>query len=309
MNLPQNFILDAAQQIFLSRQLESIKTKSYDVLYAELKAPKFIPVSSTAGAGAETITYRQYDMVGAAKVIANYATDFKRVDIVAAEFTAKVKSIGAAYGYSVQDIRAAQQAGLDLEQRRANAAVRAVLQQENTIAFFGDTANGLVGLLNNPNVPLAAVAADGAGGLTTFDSKTPDQIIRDVNSLLSDIVVNTKEVERANTVLFPTTIFEMLTSTPRSTVSDTTILQFLQKNHPEITTWGSLVELETAGTGATKMMIAYNKNEDKLTLEIPVPYEVFPAQQTGLDFEVPVHERIGGVIVYYPLSLNFAFGI
>jgi hypothetical protein len=309
MNLPMNFILDASQQLFLNRQLESIKAKSYDVLYAELRAPMIIPVDNSAGAGAEKITYRQYDMVGAAKVIANYATDFKRVDIVANEFTATVKSIGAAYGYSVQDIRAAQQAGLDLEQRRANAAVRAVLQQENSIAFFGDANNNLQGLFTNPNVPVAAVAADGAGLLTTFASKSPDQIIRDVNSLINDIFVNTKEVERANSVLFPSSIWALLSSTPRSTVSDTTILQFLKNNHPEIVNWSSLVELETAGPGNTKMMVAYNKSSDKLTLEIPVPYEVFPAQQKGLDFEVPVHERIGGVIIYYPLSLNYAYGI
>lgn len=306
---PQNFILDAAQQIFLNRQLENIKAKSYDVLYAELRAPMVIPVDNSAGAGAEKITYRQYDQVGAAQVIANYATDFRRVDIVAKEFTATVKSLGAAYGYSVQDIRAAIQGNLDLEQRRANAAVRAILQQENTIAFFGDADNNLQGLLNHPNIPNAVVAADGAGGLTTFASKSPDQIIRDVNSLINNIFVNTKEVERANSVLFPSSIWALLSSTPRSATSDTTILQFLKNNHPEITSWGSLVELETAGTGATKMMMAYNKSPDKLTLEIPVPYEVFPAQQTGLDFVVPVHERIGGVIVYYPLSLNFAYGI
>jgi hypothetical protein len=309
MNIPQNFILDAAQQIFLSRQLETIKTKSYDVLYAELRAPLVIPVDNSAGPGAEKITYRQYDQVGAAQVVANYATDFRRVDIVAQEFTATVKSLGAAYGYSVQDIRAAMQGNLDLEQRRANAAVRAILQQENTIAFFGDANYNIPGLLNHPNIPNAVVAADGAGGLTTFASKSPDQIIRDVNSLINDIFIDTKEVERANSVLFPSSVWALLTSTPRSATSDTTIMQFLKNNHPEITFWGSLVELETAGTGGTKMMIAYNKSPDKLTLEIPVPYEVFPAQQKGLDFEVPVHERIGGVIVYYPLSLNFAYGI
>lgn len=307
--LPQNFILDSAQQVFLSRQLEYVKQKAVETLFAELKAPKLIPVSNEAGPGAEKIVYRQYTMIGAAQFIANYALDFKRVDIVAEEVVTTVKSIGAAYGYSVQDIRAAMQAGLNLEQRRANAAARAILQQENSIAFNGDTNHNLYGLFTHPNVPAAAVPADGPGGLTTFASKTPDQIIRDVNNLINDIKTNTKEVENPDSVLFPTSIWSMLKSTPRSSNSDTTIAQFLMNNHPDIKNWDSVVELETAGVGATKMMMAYTRNPDKVTLEIPQPYETFPAQQRGLDFEVPVHERIAGVIFYYPLSANMAYGI
>lgn len=304
-----NYILDSAQQVFLSRQLEHVKAKSYDVIFAELKAPKLIPVSTEAGPGAEKITYRQYTMIGAAQFIANYATDFKRVDIAAEEFTVSVKSIGAAYGYSVQDIRAAIQAKVNLEQRRANAAARAILQQENSIAFNGDTSHNLNGFFTHPNVPNAAAPADGTGGLTTFASKTPDQIIRDVNNLINDIKTNTKEVENPDSVLFPTSIWSMLKSTPRSSNSDTTIAQFLMNNHPDIKNWDSVVELETAGTGSTRMMMAYTRNIDKVSLEIPQPYEVFPAQQKGLDFEVPVHERIAGVIFYYPLSANKVYGI
>ncbi len=303
-------VMDDAQKVFFNRQLEHIQEKSKDVLYGELKAPKLIPVDTTAGQGAETITYRQYDMVGVAKVIANYATDFPRVDIFGKEFSAKVKSIGDSYGYTIQDIRAAQQAGLNLDQRRANTAVRVLLQLENSIAFFGDANNNLDGFFSNPNVPEAAVAADGIGNSTTFTSKTPDQIIRDVNKLINDIIVNTKEVESPNTVLFPTSVWALLKSTPRSPNSETTIAQFLMENYRDtIANWMTLTELETAGPGGEKMMVAYNMNIDKLSLQIPVPVETFDPQQKGLEWNVLLHERIGGVLIYYPLSINKAYGI
>lgn len=308
-SLQNDIILDSQDKIFFSRQLEKIKEKTYDVLYGELKAPRFIPVKTDGGEGTEKITYRQYDMVGAAKVIANYATDFKRVDILGKESTAHVKSIGDSYGYTVQDIRAARQANLNLEQRRANTAMRVLMQLENSIAFFGDANNNLDGFFSNPNVPEAAVPADGNLAGTNFESKSPDQIIRDVNKLINDILINTAEVEKANAVLFPTSTWAYLTATPRSANSDTTIAAFLKANHPEITTWDTLVELETAGPGNTKMMVAYNKSEDKLTLEIPVPAETFPPQLQGLEYNVILHERIGGVLIYYPLSINKAYGI
>ena len=89
--------LDADESVFFARELEHVKAQSYDVQYPELTATKNIPVSSEAGPGAETITYQQYDSVGFAKIISNYATDLPRVDLKGKEFTAKVKSIGASY--------------------------------------------------------------------------------------------------------------------------------------------------------------------------------------------------------------------
>lgn len=308
----QDSKLDAGEQLWFNRQLEFIKGQTYDIKYAELMAAKIIPVSNEAGSGARKITYRSYDMVGAAQVIANYAKDFKRVDILAQEFTSTVESIGDSYEYSLQDIRASMMTNVNLEQRRANAAVRAIAQLENTIAFFGLPANNLPGLFTNTNIPIALAPADGSGASSSFDNKTADQIIRDVSKLINDVRVTSKNVERANTVLLPLSVYTTLKNNPRSTLSDKSILQWLMDNHSGldgINEWIPLNELETAGTGSTRMMVAYNKNPEKLTLEIPQPFEVFPPQVEGLQYKVPCHERIGGVLVYYPLSLNFVYGI
>jgi hypothetical protein len=56
-------------------------------------------------------------------------------------------------------------------------------------------------------------------------------------------------------------------------------------------------------------MIVYRKDPDVLTLEIPQPFEQFPAQERNLEFVVPAHSRIGGVIVYYPLAIDITEGI
>jgi len=296
--------------LYFNRQLEHISQRARDVIYAELRAPKMIPVNSEAGPAAKKYTYRQYDMVGAAQFIANYGTDFKIVDISGKEFSANIEPIGDSYEYSFQDLRAAQMAGLNLEQRRANAATRAMLQKENAIAFFGAPEKDISGFFTNTNVPQAIVPNDGVGASTLFANKDSDQIIRDVSKLINDITVNTKEVERANTVLFPTSIWTFLKSTPRSSQSDTSIATWLMDNfRDQISTWATLVELETAGPGGTKMMVAYDKNPDKLDLQIPQPMEQLPVFTDGVIWKVRYHERIGGVVFYYPLSCNMAYGI
>lgn len=302
--------LDADESIFFGRQLEHVKAKSYDVKYAELKARALIPVSSEAGPGAETIKYEQFDQVGMAKIIASYADDIPRADVKGKEFISVVRSLGASYGYNVQEIRAAKMAGKPLEQRRANAAKRAIMQIENSIAFFGSAAHGILGFLNHPNISSITLAADGTGSTTTFATKTPAQILRDLHRVSNFVVENTRAVEQADTMLLPVTQFNLLKSTPWSTTGDgKSILDLFLEQSPYIKQVEWVNELQGAGAGGTNRMMVYKKSPDHLTLEIPQDFEQFEPQSRNLEFVVPCHSRIGGVLIYYPLSVAFADGI
>lgn len=298
--------LDADESIFFTRQLEAVKSRTYDKKFTELKVRQLIPVSFEAGPGAETIRYEQFDMVGLAKVVADYARDFPRADVRAKEFISSIKSLGSSYGYSVQEIRAAALAGKPLQQRKADAARRAIAQQENRIALVGDASVNLPGWLTNPNIPNVVLPADGVGSLTTFASKitTPDLIVRDLNSVANAVVTQSNGVERPNTMLMPIAQKTLIGSTPRSANSDTTVLNyFLQNNAAGIVDCDWLAELKaTNGFVSGDTLICYDRNPNAMTLEIPQDFEQFRPQEKGLEFEVPVHQRIGGVLIYYPLS-------
>ena len=56
-------------------------------------------------------------------------------------------------------------------------------------------------------------------------------------------------------------------------------------------------------------MILYDRSPDKLTLEVPQDVEFFAAQEKGFKFEIPVHSRTAGVIIYYPKSIAQGNGI
>jgi hypothetical protein len=300
--------LDAAETAFFNRELESIKSKTYDVKYPELKIRRLVPVSFEAGPGAESIVYQQYDQVGMAKIIAAYGDDLPRSDIVGREFTARVKSLGASYGYNVQEIRSAKMAGKPLQARKAAAAKRAVMQLENRIGYFGDSATGLVGFLNNPNVTRSVVPA-GVSAKTTFANKTPDEILADLNAAANLVVESTNGVEIPDTLLMPLAQYNHIKSTARSANSDKTILQYFLENNGYIKTVEWVNELKAAGTNGADVMIAYRKDPDVLTLEIPQDFEQFPEQERGLEYLVPCHQRIGGVLIYYPMAVNIAEGI
>ncbi len=303
--------LDDVGAAFFQRELELIKARSYDVLYADLIARTLFPVNNEGGLAITSITYRTYDKVGAAKLINNYAKDLPRADVGGKETTIPVKEIGTSYGYTIKEIAASQLTGRGLDQRRANAAVRAVEEEVNDIAFFGRTDAGLPGFLTNPNIPVVTVV-NGAGGTPQWTTKTPDEILFDINDLFADIFENTLMKERADTLLLPPQQWTYIASTPRASNSDTTILSYVTQNSPFLNSEDDVIpvnELVGAGTAGVDIMVAYTRSPDKLELEIPFELQFMAPQEEGLEIVVPGLNSIGGVNMYYPLSAAIAEGI
>jgi len=302
--------MDAVDTIFFERELERIKAKTYDIKYPALKAVQVFPVSTDAGPHAESITYRQWDQRGIAKIIANYADDLPRVDVGAKEYTSPIKAIGAAYGYSIQDIRTARALGKPLKEKQANTARRAHDQSWNSIAWRGDVSTGLNGLFTDANVTKTNAAVG------TWSTATPDEIIYDINSAFADIIARTKGVANPDTVLIPPWQYAHISTTPRSSLSDTTILEFILRTSTYIKSIEMVNELASVeydpidNPGDTdNCMFIYEKSPDILTLEIPQPFEQFPVQERNLEFVVNTHSRIGGLIIYYPLEVELVYGI
>ena len=307
-----NGILDADGAFFFQRQLEHIKARSYDVQYAELQARMLFPVSNEGGPGVTSITYRTYDQVGAANIIQAYADDLPRADVAGKETTIPVRSVGISYGYNLDEIQASQLTGAALDQRRANAAMRSIEQKVNDVAFFGDAASNLPGLFDHPNIPSGSVVNPGSG--TEWVNKTPDEILFDVNDLFADIFETTKMVERGNTLMLPPAQWSYISSTPRASNSDTTILMYLVQNSPYLSNVNDIIPVNECSASdnpelSADAMVAYDRNPDKLQLEIPVELEMMPVQQKNLEFIVPGRNRLAGLNIYYPLSLAIATGI
>lgn len=310
--------LDGNQSAIFARELEFIMTTTYDKLYTKKKFALLIPISNEVDTGAETYTYESWDMVGIMKIIARYSDNLPRSDVFAKKFTHNIHSLGGSFGYTIQEVRATAMAGKPLNARKADTVRQADEQAINRIAWNGDADAGLLGMLSQPNVPAATVPA---GVTTTFvpwvgaSSKNADEILTDLNNLVDDIVSISKEVHEANTVIMPIDQHSKLKSTPQGTGTDTTIMQYWLNAHPEIQLVERVVELNdvaplpSGGGGPSDVAMAYDRDPNMLTLEIPQPFEMFAAQQTNLEFVVPAHSRIGSVVFYYPLSANIIEGI
>lgn len=307
-----------AASVFFARELDYVKSKSYDVEYPELTALGLFPISSEADPGAETITYYTYDKQGLAKVIDNYSTDLPRADVDGKPSYAKVKSIGASYGYSVQEMRASKMAGKGLDTRKAESARYAIDSMINRIAWAGDLNSGLMGVLSTgQNIPLYTVAAGADSGKTKWTEKTADEILMDINGMAKQVARTTKNVERPDTLCVPADVY-MDIATRRIPTTPTTVLSFLLEHSPYIKNIISTAELDADSVETNPYAQASNgqgvaflfKNDPrKISLENPLPYIQHTIQVHNLETTIPCEARTAGVIVYYPLSCLIAVGV
>lgn len=292
--------LDAGEHHFFNNELEVVKSNMPELPHQELKAVRLLPVSQEAPSGADSITARHYDGVGVAKIVADYANDFPRVDAFAKEVTVKVKTLGSSFGYSIPEIRKAQLAKNGLEQRRANFAKRAIDELIERLAWLGDEDHGIKGFLNYPGIT-QAINPNGKA----MKAGTADDAVAKVVELLDAVSVVTNGQSAPNTLLLPPTVYTYLSRTPYGDNKDKTILKFIRENYDNFTTIESLAMLNGAGADGTNRMIAYTMDPDYISLEIPQTFEQLSPQQKAMEFEVPCYAECAGVIVRQPLTVAF----
>ncbi len=301
--------------LYFARELDYIKAQSYDVEYPELTALSLFPISNEVNPGAETVTYYSYDKTGVAKIINNYATDLPRADVKGKPSTGYVKSVGASYGYSVQDMRASRMASKSLDVRKAEAARYAVDFELNRIAWAGDKENGLIGVLSPENdIPLYAVP-NGASGKTSWESKTADEILADLNGMQKQVSRTTKNVERPDTLALPADVYIDI-STRQIPNTGYTVKKFLLENAPYLKDIVSAAELQADAEDTNpyaaqgkNVALLFKKDARKMSIEHPLPFYQHPLQTKGLEIVVPCEARTAGAIIYYPLSALIAVGV
>jgi hypothetical protein len=297
-----DFRMDEAG-LFLERQLEYIRPQIFEVAYADIKYPTLLPVTSEAGQGAQTFTYRIMDSTGEFKLLADAADDLPRSDISQVEKSINIRSFGGSFGYTVQELRAAQMANIALEQRRAAAVRRAYEEKVEAVAMFGESTVGLAGFFNNSTVDV--IAADYWFTGTTA-SGTSQEMLELLNYGVSAIINASNMKEQPDTILMAYEDYNKVSTTRNSDSSDVTVLEYFLRTNPYIRNVEPINQLDKDNSVLnTNRMVVYKRDPEKVQLHIPQPLELFPPQQRGLEFIVPAHARVGGVALYYPKSVIY----
>lgn len=287
--------------IFVAKQLDYVKSHVYTKKLPPMKGLSLVPVATDVPEYAETVTYKVYDEFGIAKIISNYADDLPRADVLGTEITVKVKDIGDSYGYNINELQASLATGMNLPERKATAARRAVEMKMNSIAMVGDPAYKLYGLLTHPNIGITAITGNWAAA-------TDDVILADLDAIYDSIRVQSNGVHTPNVIALPVKQFSRITTVRVQDANGMTVAQFFLAKHPGLR-FEEVPEFKGAGSGGSDVIMAFEQSEENFYLDIPRMFTQLAAQARNLELVVPCIARSAGVSVIYPLALTKAEGI
>lgn len=303
--------LDANEAWFLERELTQLRQKLFTVEYPQSVARTFAPKATDIAQSAETYSYKVYEPIGKAKLIAYKGGDIPRVDTVAREVLGKVRPIGAAYGWDINELREAARLGLQLPEVKARTAQDVIERGIDEVLAFGSLPDetgaypdvGLNGLVNNALVTAVGIIA---GQYWTNPAPIgPGVILADLSTMASTIGTFSKNVWQADTILLPTAHYAYVQQTPFSALNGESILTVFKRNNPQITTVAPWYKLDTAGVGGAPRAIVYKKSPEILEAVIPQEFEVMPPEMRGFEFLHNCHARCGGVKIYQPLAMRY----
>lgn len=289
--------------IFLARELDYVKARVYERKFPAMIGLTLVPVSTEVPEWAESFVSKVYDEVGIAKIIANYADDLPRADVLATEVTTRVKTVGDSYGYNVNELRASQAMGTDLPGRKADAARRAVEIKMNKIALVGDPEYGLFGIMNHPNIG----STSGLTGNWAAAGTTAMQIVADIDTMIGAVATQSNGIHRVNTVALPALA---MAAAQRKYVADTggkSALQLARENNPGVN-FISAPEFNDLNAGVSAAIVG-EFSADNASFEMVMPFNQLPAQARNLELVVPCLARTGGVTVHYPLAFTKVAGL
>lgn len=326
---------------FLESQVAFIEREAYAIRYPDIQYPMLIPVSTEANEWSRSITHYSTDRIGAARWFAAAAQDMPLADITKDQHEVGIEMAAIGYGYTLEELGQAMLVpGTNLQADRAMSARRAAEEYLDNIAMYGDTSMGFVGLINAdstaPATPtgsrptvMQTAEQSGTGTDIYWAQKTPDDIIGDLQRLISGVYESTLQVEMADTLALPVGAFTDLASR-RLTDTSETLLAFIQRSNVYTALTGqplmirTIRGLERAGAAHTKgtagavstvpdnsgRAIAYRRDPTVLKFHIPMPHRFEEVFQSGpLSFVVPGIFRTGGVEFRRPQATRYMDGI
>lgn len=307
--------VDAGEAAYVLKALEYVYSEAANKEYPEFLAKTLLPVDTRVPTGAESWTYYQWDRIGKAKFIQNYATDFPNVAAFLTRFNKPVAAVGVGYQYTIQDLRAAMSVqygtGAQLDQIFADTARLAHEMFIDDVAAYGSAARGIDGFVTHSAIPTVTVSAGGGAWTTTLATVSDANnaiIVADLNKLTQSVEQATLGIRKPDTLILPLSVKpRVMAPSAISQFNPGSVIELWLKQQDTIKNvffWSKLDAAQSDGnlTANTARAMVYKRDPSVVGLVIPQLFEQFPPQARGMAFKVPCHSRIGGIKLPYPLA-------
>lgn len=221
--------------------------------------------------------------------------------------------------YTLQDIGQAALTGMPIPAFKLAGERRALEETVNRDNWFGNTDWNVSGIYDNASIS-KSVVANGALGSPLWANKDPSEIEADMTGWFNDLITQVNQATMLSTpetslmpnrCILSVAAHLKLSTTARSQLSSTTILNYLQETFSAVVPDFKFVaynELADNGSGsAWGMMYRFDPLVAGRVVAMPTTFvqpniEVFRTV-------IPVHAQAGGVAVRYPVACMIRYGM
>lgn len=303
---------------FLTPQLLRIETQEYQRRYPNFELTGLIEVNEDGDMWDVGTVFYSRDMVGRAEFLSGKGMDMPYVGSTREQNMRGYHLAGIGYEFSVQEMQRAAKLGRALPADKAADATMVSKVFKRSVAMTGRTPGaatsekGWTGLINDPNVPTANVAATGTGGTTPWANKTPDLVSADIWSAVNAVEAQTGETHTATTVGLPTAKLRYIEQT-RMTDGSGRIIDFIRGDQSaggRTINFVNIRELAGAGAGSTDRMVAWDNSRQVAQFHLPGDHTFLePRRAHDMLFSVGGVMNVGGTEIRLPKAATYRDGI
>lgn len=283
--------------------------------------PRDIVIQSGGGwvdyVSAMSVAYGITGGAGASPVTAGGANGIPVVQASVDKGVYKAHVFAAALRVMFQDMQRSNYIGRSLDNLLQDGVRMAYDKHMDENTYVGIEEYGTTGLVNNPDVT-ETTAANGAATTSTWATKTPQEILKDVNDALTAVWAANEYDETAvpNHILIPYEQYNYILTTMVTDLATETIYDFLMKNNVAAKNGGSLFIGATrwckgAGTGSKDRMVVY-VNHERFVKEdelVPMSRIMSASNVANICYDTAYMANISEVQLFYPTSMLYVDGI
>ena len=172
------------------------------------------------------------------------------------------------------------------------------------------------GLCNNPNITRTSAARNAGNTSTRWRDKTADEILMDINSVLSAVWQENDCSSDAlpNHILIPVEQFGQLVTRKVSDDSERSILTYVLENNLAARQGKQLVIspckwCSGIGSDAADRMVVYMNQVDRICFNLTQPLRRVETEYVDMRIKIPYYAQFSEVRFLYPTTVRYMDGI
>ena len=222
--------------------------------------------------------------------------------------------------YTILELESAAKLGRPVDQQKFAALQLKHQMDVDEMVYIGDVTMKLGGLINSAAVTNVGNLPDGVSGDSAWTTKTPDEILADVNTMLTSVWAASAWAVMPSRLMLPPAQYGYISTQKVSQAGNVSILKYIQENNILTTSGQGKLDIlplkwligagvgGTLGTPGIDRAVVYTKDQER------VRYPMTLLQRTPIQYDSIYHKstyfcRLGVTEVVYPETIGYFDGL